>query len=287
MELPSSPPEDGAVEFVNPPVADDINAPDRRHLRGCVVNFFIVVAAILALGVVLDFAANYLTPYIPFRWEKALLGSDLLQSTLDAEGRARQEELRSLAARLEAGMDFPGDVSVSVYYNPGRTVNAFATFGGNIIVFRGLLDLMDSEDELAMVLAHEMAHVKHRDMLRGSVRACGFVLLSLGLQDGGASLGQVMEWEMAGYGRSRETEADLAAVRALGRLYGHAGGAYEFFHSLAVEVEKRDPAGKRPIAGLNSSHPDTLRRLDACREEAEKLNIPFEGGLTPLPDVFD
>lgn len=287
MEQPSSRPESGAVEFDNPPVAEDISAPDRRHLRGCVVNFLIVVAAFSALAFALDLAANHLTPFIPFRWEKKLLGKNLLQSSLDDRGKAKQNELRRLASRLAAAMDFPGDVDVTVFYNSDRVVNAFATFGGNIVFFQGLLNLMDSEDELAMVLAHEMAHVKHRDVMRGIVRAFGFVMLSIGLQDGGSFVGQLSGWEMAGYGRGQETEADLAAVRALGVLYGHAGGAAEFFQSLAVQVEHRQLSGKRSIAGLNSSHPDTLHRYDSCREEAKRLGIPFEGELTPLPEPLN
>lgn len=278
--------EDDEVEYDNPPVADGINAPDRKPLRDLFANLALVAAAVVVLFVALDLAARYLTPLVPHRWERALAGKNLLQSALDAEGEEKQREIRRIAAKVADTMELPADLELSVCYNPGGTVNAFATFGGNIVIFQGLLNVMQSEDELAMVLAHEIAHVKHRDVIKGMVRALGLMVLSIGLQDGGSLLEAASGLGLAGYSRMQETEADLEAVKALGAVYGHGGGAREFFQSLAGKVEKRSPKDKSMVSGLTASHPDTLYRLERCREEAIRLGLDVEGELTPLPSVL-
>lgn len=286
MAPQSSPPSDpapGGTEYSNPPVADGINNPPESQLKSFFVNLSIVAGALALLFVVLNLAAVYLTPCIPMRWEKAVVGNDLLGSTLTGDEEARQERLRRLARKVAAALDMPPDLEVTVFYNPGPTVNALATLGGTVLVFRGLLDMMGSEDELAMVLAHEMAHVKHRDPIKGLARASGFLLLSLGMQDDGAFVGQATTLGLAGYSRGQESDADREAVAALAKLYGHAGGAAAFFTRLAREVEKRRPDEKAPsFSGFASSHPDTLLRLQRVREEAERLGVPAEGELTPL-----
>ena len=47
-------------------------------------------------------------------------------------------------------------------------MNAVALPGGNIVVFAGLLKEIKSENELAMILGHELGHFAHRDHLRGA-----------------------------------------------------------------------------------------------------------------------
>ena len=57
--------------------------------------------------------------------------------------------------------------------------NAFALPGGFIYVSRGILPLLNSEDELANVLAHEIAHVSERHHLQHALRSTPFVPVNL------------------------------------------------------------------------------------------------------------
>jgi Zn-dependent protease with chaperone function len=57
--------------------------------------------------------------------------------------------------------------SYKVSVHDQATVNAVALPGGNIIVFKGLLTELKSENEVAMILAHELGHYAHRDHLHG------------------------------------------------------------------------------------------------------------------------
>lgn len=287
MEPPSSAADSPEPEFSNPAVADDINFPRESQLKSFFVNLGIITAALVACIVFLNLAAGWLTPFIPFEWERSLVGGEFFSKTLDAEGEARQAELSRLGGVLSEAMDLPEGMSVSICYDPGMTVNAFATLGGNIVVFQGLINLMDSEDELAMVIAHEIGHVKNRDAVKGVVKAVGLMLLLAGIEDTSKYVESVSVVGMSSYSRGQEEAADSEAIRALGRLYGHAGGAGEFFSNLAVKVEKRSTDDRAPmLPALTASHPDTLRWLQRAREEADSNGIPRRGDLTPLPEIF-
>ena len=60
-----------------------------------------------------------------------------------------------------------------MHYDPGGTFNAYATAGGQLVFYRGLLEAMPHENALATVVAHEIAHVAHRDPRRLARRGRG------------------------------------------------------------------------------------------------------------------
>ena len=56
------------------------------------------------------------------------------------------------------------------YVVKNESVNAFATLGGHIFIFSGLIDMTDEPEELAAVLAHEIGHVEKRHVVNKLVR---------------------------------------------------------------------------------------------------------------------
>ena len=81
------------------------------------------------------------------------------------EDRDLIEYVDTIGRRLLAqGDEYPLDFTFSVIENAG--INAFATPGGYVYVYTGLIGLAENEDQLAGVLAHEIAHVKARHIAR-------------------------------------------------------------------------------------------------------------------------
>lgn len=56
----------------------------------------------------------------------------------------------------------PASIKVTVHYIDEPVINAFATIGGHVFIYRGLIDAITSENGLSMVLAHEIAHINNR-----------------------------------------------------------------------------------------------------------------------------
>lgn len=205
-------------------------------------------------------------------------------------------DLHALVADLarRAGLPMP-----KVYLLPTEQPNAFAT-GRNpqnaaVAVTQGLLHGLD-RDELAGVIAHELAHIKHRDTLTMTVTATmagaiammgNLLLFTGGRDDRGGGIGAVLAMVFApiaammvqmAVSRAREYEADregaaicgqpLALASALARISQMAG------RSMNIPAE-RNPASAalfiiNPLHGLRmdslfATHPPTEERIDRLR----------------------
>ncbi|HDZ16364.1 MAG TPA: M48 family peptidase, partial [Methylophaga aminisulfidivorans] len=73
--------------------------------------------------------------------------------------------IHSLGYRLASNSDAP-NLDYTFFVVPDASVNAFATPGGYVGVNSGLILTADSEDEVASVMAHEIAHITQRHILR-------------------------------------------------------------------------------------------------------------------------
>lgn len=134
--------------------------------------------------------------------------------------------------------------------------NAYATFGGNVVLNRSLLNERLSEEAVAAVLVHEMGHIKHRDPLRSMSRSVLYsaVAALFGSETQMQALAHIGSLK---YSRDMERAADAAAINAIAQEYGSVGGATQLFDTLE-QVEKTFSSGKH-ITWL-STYPDTRER---------------------------
>ena len=125
-----------------------------------------VAALTLALVLVLSLLASWLVKFVPFSVEQQLAQQVITQLPAQQQTDKHQQiqtYLQQLADRLVANAPLPEGMSITVHYVDDDTVNAAATLGGHVLMFRGLLERLPNENALAMVMAHEIAHVRHRD----------------------------------------------------------------------------------------------------------------------------
>lgn len=157
-------------------------------------------------------------------------------------------------------------------------VNAFAAPGGFILVTRGALALMESEADLAGVLAHEVAHVDQKHVLdeirRSSVMktASDEAQLSGPLLDAIAELGTSMLF--TGLSREDEMEADSLGVLYATATGYRAGGLAAFLRRL-VEAEGTEHAG---VAEWKATHPSTADRLATLEAQMSRAGIDPASG---------
>lgn len=114
-----------------------------------------------------------------------------------------------------------------------KTLNAFATPGGYIYIYSGLMKYLDSEDELLGVLAHEMAHadLRHSTKQLSKNMAVGF-LLNAALGDKQAVEQVVSALIGIQFTRDDESEADNSSVKYLCPTPYNAAGAAGFFKKM-------------------------------------------------------
>jgi predicted Zn-dependent protease len=191
------------------------------------------------------------------------------------QDRARLRQLNDMVERIAAVSDLP-DLPYTVTLYHTNLVNAAAAPGGSLMVFEGLYDpregLVKDDDELAAVLAHEIAHVtcrhvterlskgKTTEIITGTL---GTVADVMGYGDiynvahNVFSLSSVI-WIPA-YSRQDEAEADRVGMRYL------ANAGYDPRAAVRIWTRASKDAGNQPAESIFSSHPSNRNREAALR----------------------
>jgi predicted Zn-dependent protease len=146
------------------------------------------------------------------------------------------------------------------------TLNAFCTPGGYIYVYTGLIKYLDSEDQFAGVMGHEIAHADERHSTAALTRTYGIdVLLSILLGDNQGTLTQIAKGlSSLSYSRGNESESDMRSVEYLYPTEYDARGAARFFEKLEVQGGASGPQ-------FLSTHPNPENRVEAIFAHWESL----------------
>ena len=156
-------------------------------------------------------------------------------------------------------------------------VNAMALPGGYIYITRGMLENINSEDELAGVLGHEIAHVTARhsaqQISRSQLAQVGMVLGAvLAGPEAAQAYGQLAELGIGllfqRYSRAHETEADLLGTGYLAKTNFNPVGA----ERMLMTLQRLD---KNPASGIDKyflSHPDPAKRVRDVRAKVAELS---------------
>ena len=172
-------------------------------------------------------------------------------------------------------------------------VNAFALPGGHIYITRGMLAYLDSEAQLAAVLAHEVGHVVARHSARQASQGMvvGIIGAAVSIYTGIGASGDLVNGlgnvAIRGYGRGYELEADRLGAEYLARS-GYDPNAMievltilknqEQFEIATAQQEHRAP---NVYHGVFSTHPDADQRLKEAVSAGARLK---SAPATPLAD---
>lgn len=199
--------------------------------------------------------------------------------------RAARDRLVRVGERLQNTISFwdmpDADWEFVLFENP--QINAFAMGGGKVGVYTGLMKIIETDDQLAAVMAHEIAHVtaKHMNEKLSEMLLIqtGGIVGSVAMMGNGASF-LTQEAVLSAYGlgtgvgglvfsREKEMEADHIGLMYMARAGYNPEAAIEMFEKLEMATADKP----RPSEWL-STHPATPDRIEAIRAAlpaAEKL----------------
>ena len=187
----------------------------------------------------------------------------------EAENREVYRYIRKITKKiLDSGNvkhrnDFEWQVKI---IDDDETLNAFCTPGGYIYVYTGLIKFLESEDQLAGVMGHEIGHADLRHSTRQMTKLFGLQVL-LQIATGKAEPGLIEKVALAlvnlKFSRGHETESDNASVKYLCGTDYHAAGAAGFF-------KKIESKGGRPPQFL-STHPNPKNRVQNIEKKAQEM----------------
>ena len=197
--------------------------------------------------------------------------------------------LRGLGNRLASASDQP-EQPFTFFMLRDRSVNAFATLGGYIGTNAGLVLAAGSEDEVAGVLAHEVAHVTQAHVLRGVERAqrdsVPLLLAMLGAvavasqsssnSSGDAAMAAIasaqglMVQRQIDYTRSNESEADRIGMRTLARSGYDTAAMAKMFERMQALSRTNQGGERERMPDYLRTHPVTTTRISEARQLAER-----------------
>jgi beta-barrel assembly-enhancing protease len=276
------------VKYSNPKIPEGINISPEHPLKEFAVLAGGILAVLAIAAFCLSLLADQIARRIPFAYEKSLASE--YEASLP-EPRDNTKYLQSLANRLTPNMAIPEDMSITVHYVDEDIINAYATIGGHVIIYRGLVERLSNENALAMVLAHEIAHVKYRHPIRSLGRGV-VVGLALAVLTGisgndlvGTALGDAGLLTLLTFSREQEREADRTGLEAVEKLYGHVSGSLDLYRVLLN-------TGKQKYVRLPaflSTHPltkDRIQELEAfIKENGWDRQAPTKMLSAPLSEL--
>ncbi len=156
-------------------------------------------------------------------------------------------------------------------------LNAFACPGGIILITKGMIDQTQNEDELAAVLAHEVAHINHRDGVSAIQKSrltgvASLIATEAAKSYSPAEISQLVSLfegsvddvfktlVVNGYGKSQEYSADESALIYLSRA-GYDPKALE------IVLERLVEQGQASTGGITETHPATADRIERVKNE--------------------
>lgn len=267
------------MKYVPKQARDDVNVSDTHPLVEASTLFVGLSAILVVIVVVLVFLIEVALYFLPAEDEAALFRNwlpDDIVTVSPVDERLYQAQL--LLDRLAFHWDdSPYEFRVEI--DDSTDANAMALPGGLIVVTAGLLDKVESENELAFVLGHELGHYRNRDHMRALGRGIVFALVfsvMTGRDAGNVGI-NVADLALRSFNRKQELAADEFGLELVFTQYGHVNQAWRLF-------ERWDDGEDSPfeVAGYVSTHPQPEDRVDVLEEYARSRGWPLNGDVTAL-----
>ena len=230
--------------------------------------------------------------------EESRIGDEMAARFLERSdslpARALEREVQRIGGRLASHAHRKLRYQFHLVSDP-RFQNAFALPGGHVFIGLGLIKMMDTEDELASVLGHELEHIDHyhcAELVQVQAQ-----LRKLHLDVAGDLLQIPLTLFQAGYSKDQEAEADREGLRLSAASGFSPYGFIDFFEQLErLERRSATPAGSPPeeaaqvtletLGGYFRSHPESSERIAQARATIAAHHLESNTTQTPLPEVF-
>lgn len=254
------------MRFTPKQTPEGINTSSEHPLKELLLLLSAAIVIITFVVYLVIISTDYLVKYIPVSYEAELFNFSNSASDSESENadlKVVEQYLKDIVANLQNNYDGePQQFTIDVVKS--EIPNAFAFPGGRIGVTTGLLNIIETENGLAMVLGHEMGHHYARDPIKALGRGVVLgVLVAAIMGSGTDSWVQSLVTDITGLGmtsfsRDQERQADLIGKNLLLKYYGHAGGASEFF---------------KKIQGINKDKFNTVNFFDTHPNTEERIQI--------------
>jgi Zn-dependent protease with chaperone function len=251
---------------------EGINTPKENPLFTFLKLSFSFVLFIAVFYIITIFFINLSVKYLPDRYEAKIVNFIAKHNGVKYK---QNKYLQSIADKMQKCTDIP--YHVKIYTSESKKINAYALPSGKIVVTTGLLKKMDSENELAFVIGHELGHLKHRDNLKNMAQSLLFSLISslMGEEYRKIFLSALSVTRLK-CSRIQELKADIFGVDVVECAYGGVNEADKFFENL----KDKDSWGY-----LLSNHPNFSQRVKEIKKHISQNSYNTKNKIIPLKTI--
>ncbi len=275
------------MDYSNPEIPEGINTSKQHPLKDFLILTGGVLGGIALCALLLGLFVERLAVYIPFSIEQQLM-QNINITDVETSSSEIQSYLDELSNNLLPHIDLPKDITIKINYIDEPIENAYATLAGHISIYRGLIELLPNENSLAMVVAHEIAHIKQRDPVvalgRGVV--VGLFLTAIAGTSTDRFVSSVITdtgtLTVLGFNRNQERRADEIALKTLAGYYGHVNGADTLFKTF-LKTESRFDIHTPEFF---STHPLSEDRISNIQETALINGWVLDGKIAEFPPII-
>ncbi len=268
------------MKFIPRKPRDGINVSEEHPLveAGTLIIGIGFIFAVIAVALI--FLVEIALYFVPEDKEAALFENWLPDDIVTVSPNdARLQKVDAILWRLS--QHYPeSPYKFRIEIDDSEDMNAMALPGGLIVVTAGLLDELQSENELAFILGHEMGHFKNRDHMRALGRGVVLGIMFVAISGSGAGTdlsASITDLALRGFSRHQEASADEFGLGIVQQEYGHVADSWRFL--------ERIDAGDGDILELISylsTHPSPDNRVEALIEHAGDNGWSISGEITQL-----
>jgi len=160
---------------------------------------------------------------------------------------------------------------IKIHILDNDEVNAFALPNGHLIIYSGLLEASETQEELCGVLCHEIAHIQLKHVTKRLVKEFGLtMLISMTTNEQTNDIAQetAKVFSSSAFDRYQEKEADIKAVNYLSNSNIDPTALADFLHRLSLQESE----GMKYLTWI-STHPDTEIRVEYIVKHARNRNV--------------
>lgn len=223
--------------------------------------------------------------------QAAMAFAEMTQEVDLSKDRRRSERVERIATRIlriaiPTGNLPPLEQWEFVVFEDDETINAFAMPGGKVGVYTGIMNLAKTDDQLAAIIGHEIAHVSARHgnerISQSMLIAAGGVAAGVAVKDEdeetkqavmlaygvGATLGAQLP-----FSRLHENEADEIGMIYMARAGYHPAAAIEFWKLMKANASSG-------VAEFLSTHPSHNTRIERLQKLLPRAMNEYEAAIS-------
>jgi beta-barrel assembly-enhancing protease len=251
------------------------------HVFFLMLGMLIVAAALFVYFYLVPWIAEKSATLVPLDIE-VKIGEKIAEGL--TQGAIENDSVNYYAERFVKQLDLDTEYPVKLQVLESEEINAFALPGGKIFIYSGLLEKMDSAQQLVALIGHELTHVTKQHSLKSIFRgaAAGVVLGGLFGDAGGISswvLSKADEFKQLEYSRDLETEADNNGIDLMIKNKVDPQGMLDLLYLLQREGQEMPGLMK-----YLSTHPDTEARIQSIKSNPG-IKLHF-GNNSALKEYF-